>query len=81
MNACWSGSQMLASKIMKHRSMYLLLLTLPQLCLGKKKGSYYEKKEETCKSRRNSILRPILLFCLSFFKNLMCFNTSEDNFK
>lgn len=41
----WSASQMLATKIMKHRSLYLLLLlTLPQLCLGKKKVSYYEKK-------------------------------------
>lgn len=61
MNA-WSASQVLASKTMKHRSLYLLLLTLPQLCLEKMKVSYYEKKEETCKSRRNYILNPILLF-------------------
>lgn len=61
MNA-WSASQVLVSKTMKRRSLYLLLLTLPQLCLEKMKVSYYEKKEETCKSRRNYILNPILLF-------------------
>lgn len=66
MNA-WSGTQMLTSKIMEHRSLYLLLLTLPLLYLGKKKVSYYEKKEETCKFRRNYILNPILLSYGFFF--------------
>lgn len=69
MNA-WSGTQMLTSKIMEHRSLYLLLLTLPLLYLGKKKVSYYEKKEETCKFRRNYILNPILLSYGFFFFNV-----------
>jgi len=69
MNAC-SANQMLATKLMKHRSLYLLLLLLlclPQLCSGKKNISYNEKKEETCKSGRNSVLNPRPILIWGFF--------------
>lgn len=56
MNAC-GASQMLASKVMKHRSLYLLL-TLPQLCLEKKKVSCYEEKRRNMQIQKKLYSKP-----------------------
>lgn len=56
--SAWSDTQMLTSKIMEHRSLYLLLLTLPQLYLGKKKVSYYEKKRRNMQIQKKLPSKP-----------------------